>query len=65
MSGVVLADQALTLECGTPPDLKSRVQTVNDRSLAERGWGGGGGLVCEVVPEGVDCKAKGCLASDP
>lgn len=42
-------DHSLTLECGTPPDLKTRVETVNCRSLAEGGQ-----------PEGVDCKACAC-----
>lgn len=63
MFRVVHSDQSLTLECGTPTDLKIRVQMVNCRSLAERGWGGGW-QVCEVVPEGVDSKATGYVASD-
>lgn len=38
------SDHFLTLECGSPPDLNSRVQTVNCRSLAR------GGGCCGLAP---------------
>lgn len=41
---------SLTLECGTPPDLKTRVEMVNCRSLAEG-----------KQPEGVDREACVCV----
>lgn len=57
--GGMHSDHSLTLECGTPPDLKSRVETVNCRSLAEG-----------RQPEGVDCRVCVCggygyVVSDP
>lgn len=35
------SDHFLTLECGSPPDLNTRVQMVNCGSLAGNGEGGG------------------------
>lgn len=37
-------DHSLTLECGTPPDLKTIVEAVNYRSLTEKGVARGCGL---------------------
>lgn len=52
MFGKVHNDHSLTPECGTPRDLKTRVQTVNCRSVAVHDlWVEG--LVCWDVLEGV------------
>lgn len=67
----------MTLKCGTPPDLKTRVQTVNCRSVAEQRWwwwwwwGGWAGLSVQECAGGCKAcvcacvKAKGYVAFDP